>query len=324
MISVIVPVYNIADYLPRCLDSILNQTYKELEIILVDDGSTDGSGDVCDLYAERDSRIKVIHKENGGVSSARNVGLDIATGDYIGFVDGDDLLAEKMFEVLLMNAEQYQCDISCCQLVTINVDGTRNVTYNHSPQLFEKKYIIENYFSNKFIKDVMYGCYNKLFKRSLIDGLRYKKYKYGEDILFVFEAIEKSNRLYYDNYEGYYYIHRENSAMTSVFSVKRLDYISAIREIEEKCKTSYYFAYANAKNWVYQHVLITMRQIIANRKQAEYCEWIRKEKKYLRKNRAECLKRLRNIRKLDYFGVMYCPIYIHLLTNLKKRQTLKI
>ena len=107
LISVIVPVYNVEDYLDRCIESIINQTYKNLEIILVDDGSTDSSGKKCDEYALRDGRIKVFHKENGGVSSARNMGLDIATGDYIGFVDSDDLLEHNMYEMLLNNAEKH-------------------------------------------------------------------------------------------------------------------------------------------------------------------------------------------------------------------------
>ena len=100
LISVIVPVYNVESYLEKCIDSIIHQTYKNLEIILVDDGSTDNSGKICDVYKEKDSRIKVIHKQNRGLSSARNCGLEIAKGEYIGFVDGDDYIAEDMYALL--------------------------------------------------------------------------------------------------------------------------------------------------------------------------------------------------------------------------------
>ena len=299
--------------------SISNQTYTDLEIILVNDGSKDNSGNICDRYAEKDSRIKVIHKENGGVSSARNIGLDFATGEYIGFVDGDDLLDARMFEVLLTNAEQHNCDISCCQLVTIDVDGTKHPTYNVDSKFLDKNYIIENYFFDAFIKDTMYGCYNKLFKRDLISKQRFKNYKYGEDILFVFDAITKSKIINYTNYEGYYYIHRHNSAMTSSFSGKRLDYIDAIREIEEMCKREYDFAYEYAKCWVYQHVLITARQIIGNRKQKEFKNWLAKEKRYLKSNAKTCLSKLARKRVLDYLGVMYFPIYFFVLSNVKRR-----
>lgn len=112
LISVIVPVYNVEKYLSKCIDSILAQTYKNLEIILVDDGSPDNCPKICDEYAKKDNRIKVIHKENGGLSAARNVALDIAKGEYIGFVDSDDFIAEDMYEVLYNLAEKYNAEIS--------------------------------------------------------------------------------------------------------------------------------------------------------------------------------------------------------------------
>ena len=115
LISIIVPVYNVEQYLDDCLISIINQTYKNIEIILIDDGSTDKSGKICDEYAKKDSRIIVIHKENGGVSSARNAGLRIAKGAYIGFVDPDDWIAEDMYEVLYSNAKKYDADVSVCK-----------------------------------------------------------------------------------------------------------------------------------------------------------------------------------------------------------------
>ena len=117
LISVIIPVYKVEKYLDRCLESIVNQTYKNLEIILIDDGSPDNCPAICDEYAQKDSRIKVIHKANGGVSSARNKGIDVATGDYIGFVDSDDWIEPDMYETLIKNAEQYNSDISRCSYV---------------------------------------------------------------------------------------------------------------------------------------------------------------------------------------------------------------
>ena len=113
MISVIVPIYNVEKYLARCVDSIVNQTYKNLEIILVDDGSPDRCPQMCDDYAEKDSRIKVIHKKNGGLSDARNAGMAVATGEYISFIDSDDWIETSMFELLLNNIFQYDCEISC-------------------------------------------------------------------------------------------------------------------------------------------------------------------------------------------------------------------
>ena len=113
-ISVVVPVYNVEEYLDQCVESLVGQTYKNLEVILVDDGSPDNCPAMCDEWAERDNRIKVIHKENGGVSSARNAALDIASGDYIGFVDSDDWIEPDMYEILIKNAKKYDADISRC------------------------------------------------------------------------------------------------------------------------------------------------------------------------------------------------------------------
>ena len=115
LISVIVPVYNVAEYLPECVDSICNQSYKNLEIILVDDGSTDNSGKICDEYAKKDLRIKVIHKENGGLSDARNTGIEIAQGEWISFVDSDDLISNHMYEKMYEAGLIYSASLVCCQ-----------------------------------------------------------------------------------------------------------------------------------------------------------------------------------------------------------------
>ena len=115
LISVIIPVYNVEKYLRRCIDSVINQTYKNLEIIIVDDGSTDNSSNICDEYTNKDSRVKVVHKENGGLSSARNVGIELAKGDLIAFVDSDDYIELEMYEKLKENMDKYDSDIAICQ-----------------------------------------------------------------------------------------------------------------------------------------------------------------------------------------------------------------
>ena len=125
LISVIVPVYNVASYLENCVKSILRQTYNNLEIILVDDGSTDGSGGLCDTLKNLDQRIKVVHKTNGGLSDARNAGMLIATGDYFGFVDSDDSIEPDMFELLLNNLNIYNADVSCCRFIRVWDDGEK-------------------------------------------------------------------------------------------------------------------------------------------------------------------------------------------------------
>lgn len=319
LISVIIPVYNIKEYLHRCIDSVITQTYGNLEILLIDDGSTDGSGLICDSYAEKDSRIKVLHKENGGVSSARNLGLQNAKGDYIGFVDGDDVIENEMFQRLLDNAKKYQCDISCCQMDTVDVNGRALTNYHTEQKILDVKSIVYEYFTEGFIKEMMYSQCNKIFSRQCLSGLYFRPYRYGEDILFIFEALMNSNKVYYDEYIGYHYIHRENSAMTRTFSIDRIDYINAIRQLEDICIKNYPEVSEKVQTWVYQHVLITMRLVIAHHQQKQCDVFLKQEKRYLRDNK-RLLSKLSFKRRLDYFAVMYFPIYINILTKMKGKE----
>lgn len=304
MVSVIVPIYNLEGYLKRCIESILCQSYKELQIILVDDGSTDGSGKICDDYAKEDNRIEVIHKNNAGVSSARNKGMEVANGEYIAFIDGDDYIDNRYFEVLVTNAEKYKCDISCCQLLTIETNGTKEKLFNITSKMFDAKYIIDNYFYNKFIKAIMYGPYNKLYRKEAIGKVRFKDYKYAEDILFVFEVLLNTNNIYYDEYIGYYYIHREDSAVKSHFTMNRFDYVDAAREIERECELNKIGILKDIHQWVYHHSLVTVRQALMNSIYTVDKQRLEYEKKYLRENK-EYLRYETAMRKIDYYIIQY-------------------
>ena len=192
-ISIIIPVYNIAEYLPRCLDSVLVQTHKNLEIIVVDDGSIDSSKDVINAYAEKDSRIVAIFKENSGVSDTRNKGLEIATGDYIGFVDGDDYIEPDMYEILLKNALKYNADISHCGYKLIT-PITEYYFYNTGRIVEQnKKEGVIDLIRGDFVEP---GIWNKLYKSSVINDIRMPlNIKNNEDYLFnvmVFFNAEKS------------------------------------------------------------------------------------------------------------------------------------
>ena len=307
LISVIVPVYNVEDYLDRCINSIINQTYNNLEIILVDDGSTDSSGKMCDDYALKDDRIKVLHKENGGVSSARNAGLDIASGDYIGFVDSDDYIACDMYETLFENAIINDADISMCQIQKQYLNGNYSHPVEHENCMLDKYEIMSGFFEEGFIKDIMYSVYDKIYKQELLENIRFKEYYMGEDILFSFQTIIKAQKAYYDNKIGYYYILRENSAMTSNFSVKRFDYVDAVTEIENICKNTYSDDIVEkAHNWVFYHTLVNYRAMIIYGMRKEYCEVADKYKTYLKSNKA-CFGSLNRKRKIDYILSLYFP-----------------
>ena len=212
MISVIVPVYNVEKYIRACLDSIINQTYRDLEIILVDDGSTDSSGAICDEYAQKDTRIQVIHKENGGVSSARNVGLQNASGEYIGFVDSDDVVHYDFFAIL-HNLLNDGGDMSICSMKKF---------YNHSYDKCERSLAQEKVCLNEkelysalLNNEKIYGyLWNKLFKRELIKSCFDETIHFAEDFLFCAKYITGVQKAYFYDAELYYYRQDNENAIT--------------------------------------------------------------------------------------------------------------
>ena len=212
-VSVIVAAYNIEKYIARCLDSILNQTYKNLEIIVVNDGSSDNTGEIIDKYSEKDIRIKVIHKENSGVSSARNKGLDMSTGDYIGFVDGDDTIEPDMYELLVSNAINYTADISHCGYKLI--EGQEEILMHGTNQIIiqDRKKGILDLLDGSMVEP---GIWNKVFKRSIIEGIRLdESIKINEDLLFNMLLFNKSSKSVFHDVTKYNYIKRDESATTS-------------------------------------------------------------------------------------------------------------
>ncbi|WP_288737929.1 glycosyltransferase [uncultured Parabacteroides sp.] len=312
LVSIIIPVYNVENFLTRCLNSILVQTYENIEVLLVDDGSTDSSGEICDKFVTVDSRIIVFHKKNGGVSTARNLGIEHAKGDYICFVDSDDTVEPDMIQYTLQNAFVCDADISCCLLDVVEIDGSiRFITKGNSG--FRKNTdIIALYFTDQFIKDQMYGVYNKLFKSTIVKNKTFKPYKLGEDILFMFEVLLCSNNIYIGNKVGYHYLHRVGSAMTSVFSEKRLDYIFAAKEIVKLCKGQAPYVLDVARSWLFYHYLITLRKIITNNSKRQFSTFYNEGIRYLRENKV-VLKGFGFMRKLDYIGILYFPVYFRLL-----------
>ena len=230
MISVIVPVYNIEEYIERCIKSIINQTYSKLEIILVDDGSTDGSGVICDNYAEHDDRIIVIHKENGGLSSARNAGLEIARGEYIGFVDGDDYINESMYETLLDHIKKENGDMVICGFKEVK-EGSNSSEDN---KLSEEKVTIitgeERYRLITEFDTENIVAWNKLYRRTVFENLRFAVGKLHEDQWIVPYVIEKSERIIKIRDELYYYVTREASISKEKMKPKRMwDLFDALR-----------------------------------------------------------------------------------------------
>ena len=234
-ISIIVPVYNIEEYIEKCVKSIKKQTYENLEIILVDDGSTDTAGKICDELAEKDKRIKVIHKKNGGLSSARNEGMKNATGKYICFIDGDDYVREDYCEVLYNALINNNADISAVSYKEIKNSKTR--IYNsaaRSKKEFDDKCTM--YSGDEIIIQFLHWknfriAWNKLYKAEVIRNQWFKEGATFEDMFFNYKVLSRIQRLAYVNSPCYYYIRRDGSISTT-YSEKNLnDFAEAIIDV---------------------------------------------------------------------------------------------
>lgn len=264
LVSVIVPVYNVEAYLNRCVNSIINQTYKNIEIILIDDGSTDNSGKICDMYVKKDDRVVCRHTENRGVSSARNLGLDIANGEYITFVDSDDYIDISLIEKMLNKIENQ--DLVVCGICQTELDSKKNYVYGTMKTYdYIKQDIIKGFFDVSSIKDYMYGPFNKLYKKSVLGDLKFRTdLRIGEDFLFVFKYLMECNTIRIFDECLYNYEKRENSAMTAAFSEKRFDYLKAVEEIENICMDNYPYVKRQVLTWGYMHRINICNQMDKN------------------------------------------------------------
>lgn len=237
LLSVIVPIYNVEKYLNKCIESIVSQTYTNLEIILVDDGSTDGSPAICDNWAERDSRIKVIHKRNGGLSDARNAGMAIATGEYIAFVDSDDWLDKNMYSVLTDAIEKNGCDAAGCSFVRTDGENIPEAA-NGEPEIkvFGNNEIMSELIRDRNIRQVVW---NKVYRADKVGDIPFEVGKYHEDEFWAYLALSKCEKYAAVDYLGYYYFQRPDSIMGTGYSLKRLDAIEAKLRRLEYCKKNY-------------------------------------------------------------------------------------
>ena len=235
-ISVIVPVYNTAAYLPKCLDSILNQTFRDFELLVVNDGSKDNSQQIIDQYVKKDSRVVSIFKENGGLSDARNVGINQAKGEYIAFIDSDDYIDSKMFEEMITLAEKHQSEIVFCDLVKVDENGNEFRDLPQSPQLPEKIILKDDL--TIFGEMSCFAC-NKLFKRTLFEKHRFQKGIHFEDIELIPKLVLDSTVISKINLPFYKYFERQDS-ITKTHTKKGLDMFVAVDNVTRYFKQSQY------------------------------------------------------------------------------------
>lgn len=242
-ISVIIPVYNSIGYLEKCLDSVLTQTYKNLEILCIDDGSTDKSGDICDQYAQQDNRILVIHQSNHGESHARNVGLSRASGDFITFIDCDDFIEDNMYENMINIALSKDVDIVACGYNMDYPDEIIKMT-NKFPvdeSVLCRDKFLEYVYHRDFYKNVTGYIWNKLFKREVLcskgkEVLFDENLLLGGDVLFFAEAALNSDKFIYTDQNFYHYVQRLESGSHSEDENYRMDGLKAYQKTIEVCE----------------------------------------------------------------------------------------
>lgn len=240
LLSVIVPVYGVEDYLNRCVDSILGQSYRNLELILVDDGSPDRSGEICDRYAAADSRVRVIHKENGGLSSARNIALDTFTGDYVTFVDSDDFIEPETLRLMAEALEQHEADIVCVgnwEVDSETGEKTLGICPSRSQCVTGEEMV-----GKIFLWD---GCdsavCDKLFRRELLEHYRFPQGKVCEDVAVTYRIILEAERVYLMDQPLYNYFQRPGSISHSALSDNSFHF-------SQHTKIIYDYIRANAPN----------------------------------------------------------------------------
>lgn len=226
LISVIIPIYNVEQYLNQCLQSICMQSYKNLEIILVDDGSSDHCPEMCDEWAEKDSRIHVIHKKNGGLSEARNVGISCAKGEYIAFVDSDDWVEKDLYQKLWNELHKNNAQIAACRIVKVFEATSEEQKIYSEQKIFTSKEALQTLLKGQ---DFCAVAWNKLYRRDIIGNIRFPVGRLHEDEFFTYRVIANASRLVLVPEAQYYYRQRAGSIMDK-WTIKHLDALDAFNE----------------------------------------------------------------------------------------------
>lgn len=238
VISVIVAVYNAEKYVHKCIESLLSQTYRALEIILVNDGSTDDSGHICDAYAEKDDRVRVLHKENGGQASARNMALRIATGDYIGFVDADDWVAPDMYEVLYTALGETGAGIAMCGRYRVDEETGLGVkVFCHDG----RRVVSSEEAVRRFLlwDDIDSSSCDKLFRKAVLAGLFFPSGYICEDVPFVYTALKQAGTIAMTGVPLYYYRQTPGSTSRSSYSERSMGLVLYSREVRDDVLSRY-------------------------------------------------------------------------------------
>lgn len=307
MISIIIPVYNVEQYLDKCLQSVIHQTYQDIEIILVDDGSSDNSGILCDKWQEKDSRIKVIHKSNGGVSNARNVAIEQANGEYLMFIDSDDIVSDDLCKVLFEMLKNNNADISICNATHIFDDRFDFKKTGEIHCYSRDEAICQLWYQKSFLP----GPWGKLYKKELFKNTKFTEGIIFEDVDIMHKLFYQCNKIVYGEMELYGYVHHENSITTKKYTQKDnviLDICDKINQFASDKDISLQNA---AKSY---NVTGALRVYLNAPNTPEYKEVIEKAKKIIKKYGKDVLKDP-NIRKKNKYA-LYLYLYLRPLLKI--------
>lgn len=317
LVSVIVPIYKVEDYIHRCVDSILGQSYENLEVILVDDGSPDNCGAICDEYGLKDRRVKVIHRENGGLSAARNSGLEIVTGKYIMFVDSDDWLDLDTIQYLYQIIKEHRADVSAVGLLSV-FDGTepeKNI-YSNKVKIYDKKQALETFLFNGQLSPCACG---KLWKSNLWLKVRFPEGKLFEDQFTIYKILDEIERSVLSENKMYFYFKREGSIGHSEFSKRTYDLHDAIGDEYNYIINKYPETESNLIVAYITWEIVFINMMI--RSEYKDDQIVNKVRKIARKNIRKCMSceyinRTRKI-QIALFAYIY-PLYVLAYKQYKK------
>ncbi len=296
LISIVIPIYKVEEYLKKCITSVLEQTYSNLEIILVDDGSPDNCGKICDEYAKKDERIKVIHKENGGLSDARNAGIIQATGNYITFIDSDDYVDENYVELLYTTLVSNEADISIAShRVLYNkkcIDKSTNENFCGKPELILEKILYDD--------GVDLSAWGKLYKINLFSKVKFPKGRLYEDSATTYQLIDMSKEIAVYSKPVYNYVIREESISNNKFSEKKLDLITSTKEMTDFIRNKYPDLENACNRRLMYAYLSTLTQLAKSEEKNKEIEI--ELKNYIKNNRKSVIKD-KKTPKRDKFGI---------------------
>ncbi len=317
LITIIIPVYKVEKYINKCIDSIINQTYRNIEIILVDDGSPDNCGKICDDYAKNDERIKVIHKKNGGLSDARNIGLKNSNGKYVLFVDSDDYIETFAVEYLYNLNRKYEADIAigCTNLIYENIENNNINNKNDTIKEYNTQEALEAMLYNTEFTN---NAWNKLYKRDLFENIEYPIGALYEDLAITYKLIGKSTKVVLGSKKTYnYLIDRKDSIMNNEFNEKRIQGLIYTEEILEFIMKEYPQIEKAAIARLYMECIFILLKLPYNRK---YSEYNKKVKYYIRKYRKIVItdSKMPKKQKMLCISVIFSRFILRTVWNIKE------